>query len=535
MTRPVLLVILDGFGLAEPGPGNAVSQAATPVFDRIWEGRPRTTLAASGEAVGLPAGQMGNSEVGHLNIGAGRVVRQSLTHIQALIDDGSFFDNQVLVETYDSMAGGGTLHLLGLVSDGGVHSDLSHLLALIDMAGRRGVTRLRVHAFTDGRDSAPDGGIAYLRTVERALAELSADTGCDAAVGTVVGRYYAMDRDMRWQRTELAYDAVVCGRAAYVAPSGVAAVAAAYARGETDEFIAATVIRQGVLVADPPGGTFDGDTSGIADGDTSGIADGDAVIFFNFRADRARQLTRALVTRDFAGFDRCAVPAVRFASLMEYDAALHAPYAFALPALTNGLSEAVADAGLRQYHTAETEKYAHVTYFFNLQREEPFAGEERYLVPSPHVPTYDLQPSMSAPELSRLTAERIASGRDDFLLINYANPDMVGHTGVVTAAVAACEAADTGLGMLLEAMRARGGATVVIADHGNAEEMLTPAGEPHTAHTTNPVPCVLVSDAPAWAGAKLRAGGALCDVAPTVLELLGLAQPLEMTGRSLLE
>lgn len=510
MTRPVLLVILDGFGLADDGPGNAVAHAATPVFDEIWRDRPATTLRASGEAVGLPAGQMGNSEVGHMNIGAGRVVRQSLTHIQALIDDGSFFDNEVLVESFSSIAKGGTLHLLGLVSDGGVHSDLAHLLALIDMAGRRGVARLRVHAFTDGRDSAPDGGAAYLRTVEDALVDLRARTGCDAAVGSVVGRYFAMDRDNRWQRTKLAYDAVVCGRAEHSASTGVAAVTAGYARGETDEFIAATVV------------------------DNAGMADGDSVVFFNFRADRARQLTRALIVPDFTGFERCAVVDVRFASLMEYDAALPAPFAFGLPALDNGLSEVVSRAGLRQYHTAETEKYAHVTYFFNLQREEPFAGEERVLVPSPKVPTYDLQPAMSAAELTDRTVERIATGLDDFMLLNYANPDMVGHTGVMAAAVAACEAADTGLGRLLAAVRARGGAAIVIADHGNAEVMLTPSGEPHTAHTTNPVPCVLVTDEPAWSGATLRGGGALCDIAPTVLELLGLEQPAAMTGRSLL-
>jgi 2,3-bisphosphoglycerate-independent phosphoglycerate mutase len=454
---------------------------------------------------------MGNSEVGHLNIGAGRVVRQSLTHIQSLIDDGTFFDNQVLLDTYASVASGGTLHLMGLVSDGGVHSDLSHLLALIELAGRRRVGRLRVHAFTDGRDSAPDGGLEYLRTVERALAALTARTGCDAKVASVVGRYYAMDRDLRWERTRLAYDAVVCGRAEHSAPTGVAAVEAAYARGETDEFVATTVV------------------------DGSGIANGDAVFFFNFRADRARQLTRALLVPDFTGFERCAVVAVRFASLMEYDAALAAAYAVSLPVLDSGLSEVVARAGLKQYHTAETEKYAHVTYFFNLQREEPFDGEERVLVPSPKVPTYDLQPWMSAPELTEHTVERILTGVDDFLLINYANPDMVGHTGVMAAAVAACEAADAGLGRLLAAVAARGGAAIVIADHGNAEMMLTPFGEPHTAHTTNPVPCVLVTDDPARAGVHLRDGGALCDVAPTVLSLLGLAQPAAMTGRSLLE
>ena len=532
MTRPIQLVILDGFGLAPAGPGNAVALARTPVFDRIWRECPHTTLAASGEAVGLPAGQMGNSEVGHMNIGAGRVVRQSLTHVRALIDDGTFFENPVLLDAYAHVTSSGTLHLMGLVSDGGVHSDLSHLLALIELARRTGVRRLRVHAFTDGRDSAPDGGVGYLRVVEDALAGIHASTGCDAAVGTVVGRYYAMDRDKRWQRTQVAYDAVVCGLAQHRAPSGVAAVADAYARGETDEFIAATVVGD----ASPSAvGSGAGASPGILPGAgaSPGILPGDAVVFFNFRADRARQLTSAIVEQGFSGFERCRAPAVRFVSLMEYDPTFAVPYAFSLPVLDQGLSETVAGAGLRQYHTAETEKYAHVTYFFNLQREEPFTGEERVLVPSPKVATYDLQPAMSAPELAERTSARIASGSDDFVLVNIANPDMVGHTGVLAAAVAACEATDAALGRLLGAVAARGGASLVIADHGNAEVMLTEAGLPHTAHTTSPVPCVLVSDDPRLTGASLQEGGALCDVAPTVLDLLGIEQPAAMTGRSL--
>ncbi|HEX7001648.1 MAG TPA: 2,3-bisphosphoglycerate-independent phosphoglycerate mutase, partial [Trueperaceae bacterium] len=328
---------------------------------------------------------------------------------------------------------------------------------------------------------------------------------------SVVGRYYAMDRDRRWQRTAQAHAAVVCGQAPHHAASAAEAISAAYARGETDEFIVPTVV-----------------------GGYEGMADGDAAFFFNFRADRARQLTYALGLPGFDGFVRCAAPTITFASLMEYDAEAHLPFALALPRLEKGLSEVVSLAGGKQYHTAETEKYAHVTYFFNLQREEPFPGEDRVLVPSPKVATYDLQPQMSAPELTDATAERARVGLDDFLLINYANPDMVGHTGVLAAAVAACEAVDAGLGRLLEAWRARGGTAVVIADHGNAEQMLTPAGEPHTAHTTNPVPFVIVSDDPAVAALKLRAGGALCDVAPTVLALMGLKQPPEMTGESLI-
>ena len=506
---PVMLVVLDGFGLAPAGPGNAVAAARTPTFDAIWEAGPRTTLEASGKAVGLPAGQMGNSEVGHMNIGAGRRVMQSLTYVDELIETGEFYQNSVLRETM-AAASASTLHLMGLVSDGGVHSDLQHLLALLEAAARRPPRRVRVHVFTDGRDSAPDGGRSYVEAVESRLQVLR-EQGLDARIATVVGRYFAMDRDRRWERTGQAHAAVVCASAPHREETAAAAVAAAYARGETDEFILPTVV-----------------------GDYEGMANGDAVIFFNFRADRARQLTYALTQPGFDGFVRCAAPTVAFASLMEYDAETRLPYAFALPRLNVGLSEVVSAAGLRQYHTAETEKYAHVTSFFNLQREEPFEGEDRRIVPSPKVATYDLKPEMSAFELTGATVARIAEGLDDFLLLNYANPDMVGHTGVLSAAVAACEAVDGCLGRLLEAWRARGGTAVVIADHGNAEQMLTPAGEPHTAHTTNPVPCVLVSNDPAVNALTLREGGALCDVAPTVLDLMGLVQPEAMTGVSLI-
>jgi 2,3-bisphosphoglycerate-independent phosphoglycerate mutase len=512
MVRPVMLVILDGFGLAPAGPGNAVQLARTPVFDRIWAERPHTRLTASGTAVGLPAGQMGNSEVGHLNIGAGRVVRQSLTHVQALIDDGVFFENEVLVRTVDAPGEDGTLHLLGLVSDGGVHSDLGHLRALLELARRRNVRRLRVHVFTDGRDSAPDGGAAFVANLEGLLGEL----GLDARVASVTGRYFAMDRDRRWDRTQKAYEAVVCGRAEHRAASGRAAVEAAYTRGETDEFVAPTVV---------------GDAA-----DTSGtIRDGDAVVFFNFRADRARQFSHALLGDEaWDAFERCRVPKVAFASLMEIDTTLHAPFAFALPALDKCMAEVVSEAGLRQYHTAETEKYAHVTYFFNGQKEEAYPGETRVLISSPRVATYDLQPEMSAPELTSETVARLREHDDAFLLLNYANPDMVGHTGVLAAAVRACETGDHGLGELLDAVLAKGGAVLVIADHGNAERMLQDDGSPHTAHTTNPVPCVLVTDAPELEGVTLRSEGVLGDVAPTLLDLMGLPQPRQMTGVSLL-
>ena len=510
--RPVALLILDGFGIAPAGPGNAVTQARTPTFDRIWKAYPHTQLTASGRGVGLPEGQMGNSEVGHLNLGAGRVVMQSLSYIQARIDDGSFFENPVLTRTIDA-AEGHALHLMGLVSDGGVHSDLRHLFALLELADRRGVGAVYVHVFTDGRDTPPDGGRRYVAELEERMAQL----GTHAAVASVSGRYYAMDRDKRWQRTAQAYDAVVCGRGAHTAASGSEAVAQAYERGETDEFIVPTVV------------------TGEDGRPVAQIEDGDSVVFFNFRADRARQMTYALTgSDDWDGFERCRHPKITYASLMEYDRELGLPYAFELPELQHCLAEVLSEAGLRQYHTAETEKYAHVTYFFNAKREEPYPGEERTLVPSPKVATYDLKPEMSAPELTDATVRRLGEHDDDFILLNYANPDMVGHTGVLRAAVAACEAADRGLGQLLDALLAKGGAAIVLADHGNAEVMIEADGSPHTAHTTNPVPCVLVADDPALRTARLRDGGVLGDVAPTLLDLLGVDAPEEMTGTSLL-
>jgi len=510
MTRPVVLVVLDGFGLAEPGPGNAVAAAHTPVFDSIWSGGPRATLEASGPAVGLPPGQMGNSEVGHLNLGAGRVVPQSLSFVQDRIDDGSLARNPVLTELCAAVAAdGGTLHLLGLVSDGGVHSDLRHLIALIDVAGRLGVERIAIHAFTDGRDTAPDGGRGYLAQLEEAIAEL----GRRARVRTVIGRYYAMDRDRRWQRTRQAWDAMVHGQGVHRAASASDAIEAAYARGETDEFVAATVVA-------------------AADESPATIQDGDGVFMFNFRADRARQMAHAFLGgSDWDGFDRGRVPTVRFASIMQLDATLDAPFALELPPIDEPLAEVVANAGLPQHHTAETEKYPHVTYFFNAKNETPYVGESRHLEPSPKVATYDLQPEMSAPALAEACARRLAEGDDAFVLINFANPDMVGHTGVFEAAVRACEAADAGLGEVLAALATRGGAALVVADHGNAEQMIAEDGGPHTAHTTNPVPCVLVGGP---TGKTLRDGGVLGDVAPTILELLGLTQPAPMTGCSLL-
>ena len=504
MPTPVMLLILDGFGLAPDGPGNAVSLARTPNFDRLWNESPHTQLQASGRAVGLPDGQMGNSEVGHLNLGAGRIVKQSLSFIQDAIDDETFFDNPVLNETYDASSGG-ALHLMGLVSDGGVHSDLRHLFALLDLAERKGSAPVYIHVFTDGRDTPPDSGLGFVRELQKKIDEL----GHDIRIATVSGRYYAMDRDNRWERVKRAYDAIVCAESEQHADTAEAAVHAAYDRGETDEFIAPTIV-----------------------GDGAKIQDGDAVVFFNFRADRARQLTYALLgDASWHAFDRCATPQIHYASLMQYDAKLDAPFAFALPEIKHPLAEVLSSAGKTQYHTAETEKYPHVTYFFDAKIETPFPGEARKIVPSPKVATYDLQPEMSAPELTEDTLKRLREFDDDFILINFANPDMVGHTGVLEAAIKACETADDALGKLAAAVQEKGGALIVIADHGNAEVMIAPDGGPYTAHTTNPVPCIVVG-----AGAvKLRSGGILGDVAPTVLELLGVQTPPEMTQPSLIE
>jgi 2,3-bisphosphoglycerate-independent phosphoglycerate mutase len=509
MPRPLALIILDGWGLAPEGPGNAVRIAHTPNFDRYWNEHPHTELEASGRAVGLPEGQIGNSEVGHMNIGAGRVVMQSLTYIQSLIEEGAFFENQALEEAY-RLEEGQALHLMGLVSSGGVHSDLSHLFALLELAKRKNARPVYVHAFTDGRDVPPDSGKGYLSELEAHIEGLHHDV----YLASVCGRYYAMDRDRRWDRVKRAFDAVVCGQAEYQARSGALAVENAYARGETDEFVKPTVIV---------------DESGRPRAE---INNGDAIVFFNFRADRARQLTYALLNEDFREFERCKVLRdLSYASLMRYADNIRRPHAFELPTLDKGLAEVLSHKGLTQYHSAETEKYPHVTYFFNTAREEVFPGEERKLIPSPKVATYDLKPEMSAPELTEATLERLKTHRDDFILINYANPDMVGHTGVLEAAVRACEAVDEGLSKLVEAIREKGGIAVITADHGNAEMMIDVGGGPHTAHTTNRVPFIVVTTDKTLG---LREGGVLGDIAPTVLELMGLEKPEAMTGESLI-
>jgi 2,3-bisphosphoglycerate-independent phosphoglycerate mutase len=506
VTRPVVLVIMDGWGVAPDGPGNAVSLARTPVFDRLWKECPHGTLSASGEAVGLPRGQMGNSEVGHLNIGAGRVVYQDLTRISQAIEDGSFFTNRTLVQAMAKAAGRDSrLHLIGLVSAGGVHSDMGHLKACLELARRERVRDVVVHAFLDGRDTLPRSAPAYLAEIGETMRALGV-----GRYGVVSGRYYAMDRDTRWERTKLAYDALVYGEGFYAADAQ-AAVKAAYARGENDEFVRPTVVAPEV---------------------DARVRTGDVCLFFNFRPDRARQLTRAFFEKDFTEFDRGpAPPAVDFVTMTQYKKEFPLPVAFAPERPANVLAQVLSDAGLRQLHIAETEKYAHVTFFFNGGVEQEYPGETRVLVPSPRdVPTYDRKPEMSAPEVTDELVRRLESGVYDFVVVNYANADMVGHSGVISAAVKAVETVDACLGRVVDAVRALGGVCLVTADHGNADNMLEADQSPNTAHSMNLVPFVATV-----AGVDVRDGGRLCDLAPTILRLLGREPPVEMTGTSLLE
>jgi 2,3-bisphosphoglycerate-independent phosphoglycerate mutase len=482
----VALIILDGWGIAPDGPGNAISLAHTPVFDKLWAEHPHTQLTATGEAVGLPEGQMGNSEVGHLNIGAGAIVPQDLARIDRAVEDGSLADNEVLQA---ALADAPRVHLLGLVSTGGVHSSDRHLKALVEIAGRAGAEDLVVHAFTDGRDTSPTSGA-------KALADLEGWLDGVGRVGSVVGRYFAMDRDGRWDRTEKALKLLVDGEGDHHADTGEEAVKAAYERDETDEFITPTTV-----------------------GDEARIRPGDSVIAFNFRPDRMRQITRKLSeTVD------------RYATMAEYDEDWTYPVLFPPKRPDITIAQVIAGRGETQLHVAETEKYPHVTYFFNGGEEDPYDGEVRELVPSPRdVPTYDKKPEMSA----RAAADAfVRHWRDDeptFGIINFANPDMVGHTGVIPAAVQAVETVDECLGEVVEAVHASGGACVITADHGNCDHMLEPDGSVNTAHSLNPVPFIVTA-----AGAALDGEGILADVAPTILALLGIEQPAEMTGHSLL-
>jgi 2,3-bisphosphoglycerate-independent phosphoglycerate mutase len=497
----VALVILDGWGLADPGPGNAISLAETPVFDRLWERFPHTQLSAQGRDVGLPDGQMGNSEVGHLNLGAGAIVKQDLARIDDAIADGSFFENEALRAACDRarQSPRGRLHLLGLVSDGGVHSGWEHIEAAIEIASHEGVPDVVFHAFTDGRDTLPHGGRGYLGELERWLRHAG-------RVATVSGRYYAMDRDTRWERTKLAYDAIVHGRGLH-AEGAAEAIEESYEREETDEFVKPTVI-----------------------GDYDGVVAGDVAIFINFRPDRARQMTMALGEPDFDEFSRAGGPVLDLTTMTEYRKGWPYPVAFPEARPKTTLAEVISEAGERQLHVAETEKYAHVTYFFNGGREQEWEGEERCLVESPRdVPTYDEKPEMSARAAADAFVSRWAEDGYRFGIINFANPDMVGHTGVIPAAVDAVEAVDACLGDVVETVEKSGGVCLITADHGNCDHMLEPDGSPNTAHSLNPVPVIVTAD-----GIELRQGGILADVAPTVLELLGIPKPEAMTGSSLL-
>ncbi|WP_188399226.1 2,3-bisphosphoglycerate-independent phosphoglycerate mutase [Sporomusa sp. GT1] len=508
LSSPIALIIMDGWGIGRVDDEyNAIAKAGTPHIKLLTEMYPNTALVCSGEAVGLPEGQMGNSEVGHLNIGAGRVVYQELTRISKSIRDGDFFHNPVFVKVCEqTKAADGTLHLMGLLSDGGVHSHINHLYALLELAKQQGITKVYVHAFLDGRDVPPSSAVTYIKELEAKMAEIGV-----GAIATISGRYYAMDRDQRWERTSKEYQALVYCQCAQ-APTAVEAVEASYKAGITDEFVEPTV---------------------VAGCGYCGIKPRDGVIFFNFRPDRARQLSHALKDAAFEGFERTQedLP-LYFVTMTQYDETLALPVAFPPAHTANTLGEVFSRAGYTQLRIAETEKYAHVTYFFNGGEEQPFAGEERLLIPSPKVATYDLKPEMSAPEVTDKVVDAIKSGKYDLIILNYANGDMVGHTGVLEAATSAVTTVDQCVGRVAGAMHDRGGITLITADHGNAEVMRDPVtGEAFTAHTTNRVPFILVSEA--HRGASLREG-ILADIAPTILALAGIAQPAEMTGKSLL-
>jgi 2,3-bisphosphoglycerate-independent phosphoglycerate mutase len=508
-----VLVVLDGFGERPDREGNAIRMARTPVFDRLYAAYPWTLIGASANDVGLPDGQMGNSEVGHLNLGAGRIVYQDSVRIDKAIAEGTFFTNPTLLATVDAArASGGTLHLFGLTSPGGVHASLQHAYAVCELARRRGLEKVAWHAFLDGRDTPPRSAAGYLRDVAARLHTIG--TG---RLVSAVGRYYAMDRDKRWDRLEVAWRMLTRGEGRLV-DDLPAALEAGYLAEETDEFV------KPLLVRGPDGAPL------------STIRDGDACFFYNFRADRARQLTQALHADQFPFFDRGARPKLSaFATMTLYDAKVEVPAAYPPQSFKMILGEVLANHGISQLRTAETEKYAHVTYFFNGGVEQAFAGEERRLVPSNReVATYDLAPEMSAVPVTDGVVEALREGGPGFILVNYANPDMVGHTGILDPAVHAIETVDTCIGRIIEAAQRGGVAVFITADHGNCETMLDPlTGQPHTAHTMNPVP--FLAAGPALVGRRLRSGGRLCDVAPTLLDYMGIAQPPEMEGKTLFE
>ncbi|MBQ1609077.1 MAG: 2,3-bisphosphoglycerate-independent phosphoglycerate mutase [Lachnospiraceae bacterium] len=507
--KPVVLMILDGFGINDNPKANAVAAANKPVLDGLMKDYPCVRGLASGLSVGLPDGQMGNSEVGHMNMGAGRIVYQELTRITKEIEDGTFYDNEELKKAFaNAKEKDSAVHFFGLLSSGGVHSHNSHLYGLLNMAKKEGVDKVYVHAFLDGRDTAPTSGEGFLAELEEKMKEIGV-----GKIASIHGRYYAMDRDNRWDRVALAYNALTKGEGNKAA-SSADAIKASYADEKTDEFVLPTIIEEnGAPVAT--------------------IEDGDSVVFFNFRPDRAREITRTFCADDFDGFDRGARKDVTFVTFTEYDATIPNKFvAFKKVELTNTFGEFLANHGMTQARIAETEKYAHVTFFFNGGVEEPNKGEDRILVKSPKVATYDLQPEMSAPEVCDKLTDAIRSGNYDVIVCNFANPDMVGHTGVIDAAVKAVETVDACVGKAVEALKEMDGVMFICADHGNCEQMLDyETGEPWTAHTTNPVPFILVNADPSYG---LKEEGRLCDIVPTMIELMGMEKPAEMTGESLL-
>jgi 2,3-bisphosphoglycerate-independent phosphoglycerate mutase len=518
--RPVMLAIMDGWGEREEIEGNGIKLAKTPNIDSWRATRPWTLLSAAEQNVGLPTGQMGNSEVGHLNLGAGFVVVQDITLIDNSIADGSFFENDALNDALRHVKlRGSRLHIIGLLGTGGVHSHMNHEKALLELARRNGLDRVFVHAFTDGRDTMPQSGLSYMADLESYMADLGV-----GRVATVTGRYYAMDRDKRWERTQIAYDAMVSGLG-QPAVSAQAGIQSSYDAGVTDEFIKPTVVVDGPST-----------DSGQAQPVTR-VQAGDSIICFNYRADRVRQITRAFVLSNFDGFAREALHDLLYVTMTEYEKGLPVEVAFENADVEVPLAQLISSVGLRQLHVAESEKYAHVTFFFNGGREAPFPGEERLLVPSPkEVATYDLKPEMSAYGIRDGILQAIEDDAYDFILVNFANADMVGHTGVIPAVITAVETVDACLGAIIPALLAKGGAALITADHGNAELLIDPAtGGPHTAHTTNPVPCILVAPPGVGLdGVTLRGGGRLSDVAPTLLEMLHIAPAPEMTGKSLI-
>ena len=507
--RPLALIILDGWGYSESPESNAIMAANKPVWDRLWDQYAHTLIRTSGAAVGLPGDQMGNSEVGHLNLGSGRVVYQEFTRVSRAIRTGSFFTNKTLTDVVDlAMEQDKAVHILGLLSPGGVHSHEEQIFAMVRLAVERGAKRVYLHAFLDGRDTPPKSANASLQATQAAFDEIGG-----GRIVSLIGRYYAMDRDHRWPRIKAAYDLIAQGKGRFSAPDPESGLEQAYERGETDEFVQPTGI--------------------VADGDSPvRIEDGDVVVFMNYRSDRARQITRPFIDPDFDCFERDYVPRLgRFVSLTEYSAEFNIPVAFPAERMNNVFGQVLAQHSMRQLRIAETEKYAHVTFFFNGGVETPFEGEDRILIPSPQVKTYDLQPEMAAPELTDKLVAAIESGQYDVIICNYANPDMVGHTAKMDATVKAIEALDKCLGRVYDVLMAAGGEMLITADHGNAEKLSDPeTGQAHTAHTSNPVPLIYVGSP-----ARLQDKGCLADIVPTMLNLLGIDQPTEMTGHNLIE